>query len=53
MAEIGVERTDFVNVATQDLETAQRFYRAFFRDPDGNALALHRRYAPHSDGSRP
>jgi len=24
---------------------------AFFRDPDGNALALHRRYAPHGDGS--
>jgi len=26
---------------------------AGFRDPDGNALMLHRRYAPHSDGSQP
>jgi predicted enzyme related to lactoylglutathione lyase len=24
-----------------------------FRDPDGNALQLHRRYAPFADGSRP
>jgi predicted enzyme related to lactoylglutathione lyase len=128
---IGVERTDFVNVATTDLERAMRFYggvlglprnprssdnwpefetgnltlclaasdktgvpfspsnnaialrvpdvdeakmrlkaagvefeftdtydsgvcrMAFFRDPDGNALILHRRYAPHTDGSPP
>jgi catechol 2,3-dioxygenase-like lactoylglutathione lyase family enzyme len=128
---IGVERTDFVNVATTDLERAMRFYgevlglpqnprssdswpefetgnlalclaasdktgvpfspsnnaialrvpdvaearrrleaagvefelaetydsgvchMAFFRDPDGNALILHRRYAPYSDGSLP
>jgi predicted enzyme related to lactoylglutathione lyase len=26
---------------------------AFFRDPDGNVLCLHRRYAPYSDGSTP
>jgi catechol 2,3-dioxygenase-like lactoylglutathione lyase family enzyme len=26
---------------------------AAFRDPDGNGLMLHRRYAPHRDGSRP
>jgi predicted enzyme related to lactoylglutathione lyase len=26
---------------------------AFFSDPDGNALMLHRRYAPYSDGSKP
>jgi hypothetical protein len=26
---------------------------AFFRDPDGNALILHRRYAPYSDGATP
>jgi predicted enzyme related to lactoylglutathione lyase len=25
---------------------------AGFSDPDGNALILHRRYAPHSDGSK-
>jgi catechol 2,3-dioxygenase-like lactoylglutathione lyase family enzyme len=26
---------------------------AFFSDPDGNRLMLHRRYAPYRDGSRP
>ncbi len=26
---------------------------AGFRDPDGNAILLHRRYAPYPDGSRP
>jgi catechol 2,3-dioxygenase-like lactoylglutathione lyase family enzyme len=26
---------------------------AFFRDPDGNALVLHRRYAPYRDGTVP
>jgi catechol 2,3-dioxygenase-like lactoylglutathione lyase family enzyme len=128
---IEVERTDFVNIATQDLERAKRFYgealglsrnprssdswpeyetgnlsllladtaktgvpfspsnnavalrvqdveaakqrlenagvefefadvydtgvchMAFFRDPDGNALILHRRYALYSDGTAP
>ena len=28
-------------------------HMAFFRDPDGNGLMLHRRYAPYSDGSLP
>ena len=28
-------------------------HMAFFPDPDGNALILHHRYAPHSDGTRP
>lgn len=26
---------------------------AFFKDPDGNALILHHRHAPYSDGSLP
>ena len=26
---------------------------AFFKDPDGNGLMLHRRYAPYSDGRMP
>lgn len=26
---------------------------AVFHDPDGNALQLHRRYAPYRDGSKP
>jgi catechol 2,3-dioxygenase-like lactoylglutathione lyase family enzyme len=28
-------------------------HMAFFRDPDGNELTLHKRYAPYSDGSTP
>jgi catechol 2,3-dioxygenase-like lactoylglutathione lyase family enzyme len=28
-------------------------HMAFFKDPDGNALMLHRRYAPFSDGRQP
>jgi predicted enzyme related to lactoylglutathione lyase len=28
-------------------------HMAFFKDPDGNALCLHRRYASYSDGSTP
>jgi extradiol dioxygenase family protein len=28
-------------------------HMAFFKDPDGNGLILHRRYAPHSDGTKP
>jgi predicted enzyme related to lactoylglutathione lyase len=28
-------------------------HMAFFSDPDGNHLMLHRRYAPYSEGSKP
>ncbi len=28
-------------------------HMAFFNDPDGNALMLHRRYAKHEDGREP
>jgi catechol 2,3-dioxygenase-like lactoylglutathione lyase family enzyme len=28
-------------------------HMAFFKDPDGNGLMLHRRYAPYSDGTTP
>ncbi|MEN3341747.1 MAG: hypothetical protein V7644_1151 [Actinomycetota bacterium] len=28
-------------------------HMAFFKDPDGNALILHHRYAPYRDGSEP
>jgi len=28
-------------------------HMAFFKDPDGNALMLHRRYAPFQDGRQP
>jgi catechol 2,3-dioxygenase-like lactoylglutathione lyase family enzyme len=26
---------------------------AFFQDPDGNSVTIHRRYAPYSDGTQP
>ena len=28
-------------------------HMAFFKDPDGNSLILHKRHAPYSDGSTP
>jgi predicted enzyme related to lactoylglutathione lyase len=28
-------------------------HMAFYKDPDGNSLILHRRYAPYADGSMP
>ena len=28
-------------------------HMAFFKDPDGNALMLHHRHAPYSDGTNP
>ena len=53
---ITVERTDFVSVPVTDLERSKAdsgetfdssvCHMAFFSDPDGNALMLHRRYAP-------
>jgi predicted lactoylglutathione lyase len=55
-----IERADFVSVPVQDLERAKQFYSgtgvcetAFFRDTEGNALVLHRRYAPFLDGRLP
>ena len=38
--------TDFLVMHTKDFDTGV-CHMAFFRDPDGNALMLHRRYAPH------
>jgi predicted lactoylglutathione lyase len=62
LAELQVERADFVAVPVQDLKRAEEFYgtidsgvchMATFRDPDGNTLQLHRRYAPFADRSQP
>jgi catechol 2,3-dioxygenase-like lactoylglutathione lyase family enzyme len=36
-----------------DGETLDTGVCHFFHDPDGNALMLHRRYAPFSDGREP
>ena len=46
-----VEQVDFVSVPTRDIERAMAWYggvchMGFVKDPDGNVLILHRRYAP-------
>ena len=55
-----VERADFVSVPVQDMDRAKRFYSETlglqspnlrdgwpeFTNTEGNALMLHRRYAP-------
>jgi hypothetical protein len=53
-----VAKLDFVSVPSQDAERARAFYgetldtgvchMALFRDPDGNDLLLHHRYAPYA-----
>jgi catechol 2,3-dioxygenase-like lactoylglutathione lyase family enzyme len=61
---IALLRVDDVAAAREDLEAkGVEFvgdtldtgvcHMATFADPDGNLLALHRRYAPFSDGSTP
>ena len=50
---MAVELVDFVVVPTRERERAAKFYGASFFDPDGNGLAIHRRYAPYLDGSEP
>jgi hypothetical protein len=45
---LAVERVDFVTIPTRDPNRARAFYHmAFFQDPDGNWVILHRRYAPY------
>ena len=57
-------RVEDVDEAKRNLEDAGVEFRgdtydsgvcnmAFFEDPDGNALTIHRRYAPYSDGTKP
>jgi predicted enzyme related to lactoylglutathione lyase len=41
-----------VEFKTETLDT-EVCHMAVFSDPDGNALMLHRRYAPYPDGSTP
>lgn len=59
---LDVERVDFVAVPTRDVPRAREFYGQALglrestppddtKDPDGNSLAIHRRYAaPRPDG---
>jgi predicted enzyme related to lactoylglutathione lyase len=57
-------RVDDVAAARQELEAKGVAFvgetvdtgvchMATFKDPDGNELVLHRRYAPYADGSAP
>jgi hypothetical protein len=45
-----VEQLDFVSVPTRDVPRAVEdsgvCHMGFVKDPDGNVLILHRRYAP-------
>jgi catechol 2,3-dioxygenase-like lactoylglutathione lyase family enzyme len=48
-AELEAEGVEFVG---KTLDTGV-CHMANFRDPDGNELTLHRRYAPYGDGTKP
>jgi hypothetical protein len=49
LADLGVERTDFVGIYTQDLERAKRLYG----ETCNATLLLTSPDAPYSDGSKP
>ena len=46
-------RSRGVEFTSPDVYDSTVCHMAFFRDPDGNSLILHRRHAPYSDGSLP
>ena len=54
MVAVQVEQVDFISIPTRNVDRAVAFYRdvsgvchmGFVKDPDGNTLILHRRYAP-------
>ena len=46
-------RADGVEFDHPDVYDTGVCHMGFFRDPDGNELILHRRYAPYPDGSLP
>ena len=45
--------TSFVVCWSLQVYDSSVCHMAFFKDPDGNSLILHHRYAPYSDGSTP
>ena len=57
--ELEDREVSFVDYAEGPLQTTGHIAQigparaAWFRDPDGNSLLLHRRYAPYSDGTEP
>lgn len=52
-AEMERLRTEGVDFQFDEVYDSGVCHMAFFRDPDGNALMLHHRYAPYRDGSLP
>jgi catechol 2,3-dioxygenase-like lactoylglutathione lyase family enzyme len=52
-AEMDRLRAEGVELQFPEAYDSSVCHMAFLRDPDGNALILHRRYAPYSDGSTP
>jgi catechol 2,3-dioxygenase-like lactoylglutathione lyase family enzyme len=46
-------RSEGVEVRPDEPYDSGVCHMAFFRDPDGNSLMLHHRYAPYSDGTKP
>jgi hypothetical protein len=52
-AGIELERVDFIRVPVKDIEKAGRCNGAGVRDPSGNSILLHHRYAPYPDGTKP
>jgi catechol 2,3-dioxygenase-like lactoylglutathione lyase family enzyme len=46
-------RAEGVEFDFEEPYDSSKCHMAFFKDPDGNALALHRRYAPYADGTTP
>lgn len=42
-----------VEFAFPDVYDSSVCHMAFFRDPDGNSIILHHRYAPYADGTMP
>jgi hypothetical protein len=48
-----VTKVDFIGIPSTDFDRSMAFYAdtlvchmAFFKDPDGNTIILHRRYKP-------
>jgi catechol 2,3-dioxygenase-like lactoylglutathione lyase family enzyme len=52
-AEMERLRSDGVEFDYEESYDSGSCHMAFFKDPDGNALILHRRYAPYRDGTMP
>jgi len=66
---VEITRVDYIRVPVDDIEKAKLeeagvefvgepwdsgvCHGAAFKDPDGNGLALHHRYAPYQDGRTP